>query len=732
MPLAAGTRLGPYELIAPVGAGGMGEVYRARDTRLDRIVAVKVAAERFSERFEREARVVASLNHSNICQVYDVGPNYLVMEFIEGVPLEGPLPVERAVRLACLICDALDAAHKKGITHRDLKPANILVTATGLKLLDFGLAQMEAPAPRAEDATQAMTLTQAGTILGTVCYMSPEQAEAKPVDARSDIFSFGLVLYEMLSGRRAFPGDSPIAVLAAILNQEPAPLDGSVPLELRDIVARCLRKSRNDRFQSARDLRAALESASLAKAPDDRPSIAVLPFSNMSRDEDNEYFSDGLSEEIINVLAQIPGLKVIARTSAFAFRGKEQDIRKIAEALGVRTVLEGSVRRSGNRIRVTAQLITAEDGSHLWSERYDREMADVFALQDEIAAAIAAALRIKLAVQPAARQYTPNLAAYEALLRAWHHVAQYTPESMTLAREYLEKAAALDPGYAATHSTLAMYFNALPVVGVMSAHEATPLARAAAERALAIDPDQPEALATLGWIRGAYDYDWNDGERLFRRALAHHQATPKVHWYAGHYELALGRIGSATEQIELALQSDPLNVAYRRSLAYCKHADGLEDEVVRECGRILELSDRDYWAYLLLTQIHEQRGQIEAALQSAQKAYSLAPWYLPVISTLAAMLQRSGDHASADAMLGKLADSAANGVPVSWMNYYLLVQKIDLAADWAAKAIEQRDALLRGFLLFPYARKLRRSARWPELAKKMNLSERFASRLDPV
>ncbi len=732
MPLAAGTRLGPYELIAPVGAGCMGEVYRARDTRLDRIVAVKVAGEQFSERFAREARAVASLNHSNICQVYDVGLNYLVMEFIEGAPLEGPLPVERAVKLACLICDALDAAHKKGITHRDLKPANILVTATGLKLLDFGLAQLETPASSAQDATQAMTLTQAGAILGTVCYMSPEQAEGKPVDSRSDIFSFGLVLYEMLSGRRAFPGDSPIAILAAILNKEPDPLGAAVPVELREIVARCLRKSRDDRFPSAVELRAALESASCAKTPQIQPSIAVLPFANMSRDPDNEYFSDGLSEEIINVLAQIPGLKVIARTSAFAFRGKEQDIRKIAEALGVRTVLEGSVRRSGNRIRVTAQLITAEDGSHLWTERYDREMADVFALQDEIAAAIAAALRIKLAVQPVARQYTPNLAAYEALLRAWHHVAQYTPEAMTLARQYLEKAATLDPGYAAAHSTLGMYFNALPVVGVMSTQEATPLARAAAEKALAIDPDQPEALATLGWIRGAYDYDWKDGERLFRLALAHHQATPKVHWYAGHYELALGRVGSATEEIELALQSDPLNVAYRRSLAYCMLAAGREEDVVRECGRILELNDRDYWAYLLLSQIHEPGGLLEDAIESARKAYARAPWYFPVISTLAALLQRSGDNAGATTMLGKLADTAAYGVPIGWMNYYLLVSEIELAADWAAKAIEQRDATLHGFLLFPYARKLRRSTRWPELAKKMNLSETFASHLASV
>jgi len=408
--------LGPYEILAPIGAGGMGEVYKARDTRLDRIVAVKVSNEQFSERFDREARAVAALNHSGICTLHDVGPNYLVMEYIEGTPLQGPLPVDQALKYAAQICDALDAAHKKGITHRDLKPANILVTASGVKLLDFGLAQVEPPS-KSGDATHSIDLTQAGTILGTAAYVSPEQAEGKSVDARSDIFSLGIVLYEMLTGRRAFDGDSVIAIVAAILYKEPAVLDA--PPALRSIVARCLCKSPADRFQSVTELRAALESAATVRPDGKQPSIAVLPFANMSADKENEYFSDGLAEEIINVLAHIPGLKVIARTSAFAFRGKEQDIRKIAESLGVRTILEGSVRRAGNRIRVTAQLISAEDGSHLWSERYDREMEDIFAIQDETAAAIAAALKTKLAVQPeASRQYTPNLAAYHAVLRA--------------------------------------------------------------------------------------------------------------------------------------------------------------------------------------------------------------------------------------------------------------------------------------------------------------------------
>src|SRR5579863_6827371 len=343
MPLASGTRLGPYEILSHIGAGGMGEVYKATDTRLGRIVAVKVLSSEFSERFEVEARAISAVNHPNICSLYDIGTyeghGYLVLEFLEGRPLQGPLPGDHALKVAVQIAAALEAAHSKGVTHRDLKPANIMVGQDGsVKLLDFGLAKL------AGNGSSDATRTIAGTVVGTVAYMAPEQAEGRPLDARADIFSFGAVIYELIAGRRAFPGDSMASVWSSVLRDNPSPLGSVAPPGLEIILMRCLRKHPSDRFQEIRDVRLALDAlraptqalcAQTIQAPMPRAeaSIAVLPFANLSADKENEYFSDGLAEEIINALTHVPGLKVTARTSAFVFRGEKQDIRKIAETL---------------------------------------------------------------------------------------------------------------------------------------------------------------------------------------------------------------------------------------------------------------------------------------------------------------------------------------------------------------------------------------------------------------
>ena len=409
MAFAPGDRLGPYQIIAPIGKGGMGEVYRAIDTRMGRDVAVKVMSGQFSDRFTREVRAIAALNHPNICTIHDVGPNYLVMEYVVGSPVKGPLPEPRAIELAQQIAAALEVAHARGITHRDLKPGNVLVTSDGVKLLDFGLATLssqqsdqsggvaasrpvapvEAKSSGSEDDFETLSprdiFTGVGVVMGTPGYMSPEQAAGTATDARSDIFSFGVMLYEMLAGRRAFAANSVLATIAAVCDSEPEPIE--VSPEVAQIVTKCLRKTPAERYRNVMELRLALEKAAAALTKR-TPSIAVLPFVATGAPE-HEYFGDGLAEDIINALSAVDGLKVIARTSTFAFKHQAQDVRGIARTLGVDHVLEGSVRASDNRIRVTAHLIAASDGTQLWSKRYDRDLTDVFEIQDEISNAIA-------------------------------------------------------------------------------------------------------------------------------------------------------------------------------------------------------------------------------------------------------------------------------------------------------------------------------------------------------
>src|SRR5260221_175740 len=378
-----------------------------------------------------------------------------------------------------------------------------------VKLLDFGLAKLIGPAAVAAEAETATLRTVPGTIVGTAAYMSPEQAEGRELDARSDIFSFGLVLYEMLAGQRAFRGDSWISTLAAILHDEPRSLrdiKAAIPALVEQHVARCLRKDPLQRFQTMLDVKQALAEAALpVVTKEEAASIAVLPFVNLSADKENEYFSDGLAEEIINALTKVPELRVIARTSAFTFRGKEQDLHTIGQRLRVGTILEGSVRRAGNRIRVTAQLIKVADESHLWSESYDREMTDIFAIQDDISKAIATALKVKLA---APRHCTANIEAFQCYLKGLYWYQRYTPESLTKAKESFERALGHDPGYAPAYAGLAVFNYCIGTLGINRMIEMAPLAKSAAEKALAIAETLSEAHSVLGLLAGSSEYDW--------------------------------------------------------------------------------------------------------------------------------------------------------------------------------------------------------------------------------
>jgi eukaryotic-like serine/threonine-protein kinase len=717
---SAGDRLGPYELLAPIGAGGMGEVWKAKDTRVGRMVAIKRLTGQNVKRFQQEARTIAALNHPHICQLYDVGPDYLVMELVRGSTLRRPMPADEAVKLAIQIASALEAAHRKGIVHRDLKPANVMVTEAGVKLLDFGLAKREELPANGSLSTISAALTEPGVVVGTVAYMSPEQAQGLPVDARSDIFSFGVLLYEMLCGTRPFLRATALATLSAIVHDEPPAIETRAALV--QIVMHCLAKDPARRYQMMGEVRAALERAARPPA-DERPSIAVLPFVNMSREGDDEYFSDGLAEEISNELGHAPGLKVIARTSAFAFKGQNLDIRRIADALGVTNLLEGSVRRDGNRLRVTAHLIAAADGTRVWSERYERELTGVFAIQDEIAAAIAGALQVRLSAERAAPRHPRlNLAAYEAYLKARFHLAKVTPESLARARHCLEEAISLDPAYDLAHGELAHYFIAQAVYGhELSAHEAIPSARAAARRALAINPSLPEAHAALGAVAALYDYDWREAGRQFRLAMARDPVPPYVRFHYGlYYLLPTGRPAEAVTELERGLEEDPLNLIGRTYRALCLQAAGRSADSVAELYRVLELDENFWFPHFLLGMNHAMAGAVADALRFAERAYTLAPWSTVAIGLLAGVSSCSGDSRRAEQLIAKLEPGDAFGAPHGLAHYFLLRSDVEAAAKWFEKAIEERHPAVL-FFQRTYGTALASSPRWPALAKMMHL-----------
>jgi eukaryotic-like serine/threonine-protein kinase len=590
MSIAVGTRLGPYEILAPLGAGGMGEVYRARDTRLGREVAVKVLPEALSSdperlaRFEREARAVSSLNHPNVLAIHDVGAHagvsYVVFELLEGQTLRERLlaeriPVGRAVDYGIQLARGLAAAHDKGIVHRDLKPENVFLTVDGqLKILDFGLARRVAPAADA-DSTAAPTRTAAtepGVVMGTPGYMSPEQIRGQPADQRSDAFSLGAVLYEMLTGERAFRGASAADTLSAILREHPPPPSSRRPEvtpALDRVVARCLEKNPAERFQSARDLAYALQEsaqhstlpsvaarsarvraplwASIAAgalvllaalfatnagglrdrllsrgAPLRIQSLAVLPLDNFSHDPEQEYFADGITEELITNLAQIGSVRVASRTSAMRYKGTRKSVPEIGRELGVDGVLEGSVQRAGNRVRISAQLIEAATDRHLWASSYERDLSDVLSLQAEVARAIAGEIGVRLTPQERLRladRKAVDPEAYDSYLKGRYYLYRKTPADTRRSLDYFERAAAKQPDYALAYGGIAESYGQMAgsADDVLSPREAYPKAKAAAKRALEIDPTLGEAYVSLAWISFVFDHDIPGASDQFQR-----------------------------------------------------------------------------------------------------------------------------------------------------------------------------------------------------------------------
>jgi serine/threonine-protein kinase len=729
MALLPGDRIGPYEVLALLGVGGMGEVYKARDTRLNRVVALKtLSGEKIADagrrsRFLLEAQAAARLNHPNIVTIYEIseenGVGFIAMEYVPGATLErmnagAGLRLNDAMKYAADIADALATAHAAGIVHRDLKPANVMVTEDGrTKLLDFGLAQfIQAAPPEDQTATQH---TLPGTIVGTAAYMSPEQAEGRTLDARSDIFSFGLVLYEMLGGQRAFRADSWI----------PRPLRDirpAIPAAIERHVMRCLSKDPAQRFQTMTDVKRALaEAGSSGGVPEDAPSIAVLPFVNLTAGKENEYFGDGLAEEIINALAKVPELRVIARTSAFLFRGKDQDVRTIGQRLGVGTILEGSVRSAGHRIRIIAQLIRAADESHLWSERYEREMTDIFAIQDDISQAIAHALKVTLA---APRRSTTNVEAFQNYLKGLYWYQRYTPESLALAKESFERVLRQDAACAPAYAGLAVYYYGLGALSIKRMTEMAPLAKSAAESALAIDGTLSEAHSVLGLVAGAVEFDWTAAERHFQAAMAGEPVPPLVRVRYGLYFLTpRGRFEEAAAQYRRALETDPLSMMVHFGLAFALYCQGRYDHAIEHAAAAVDLYP-DYWlVHFAMGLALFRKGRLEQSIASLEAAVRLSPSFTLAAGFLASVYVRAGSRGrAAELMEGVSERSPAHYVsPACFAVYHAALGEADKMFECLQAAFSERDPYLTRLDAEPCFEPFRADRRYRDLLSRMNL-----------
>jgi serine/threonine-protein kinase len=693
----------------------MGEVYLAEDPRHRRQVAIKVlspeaAAALGPDRFLREIEIAAQLTHPHILPVHDSGSAdgrlYFVMPYVEGESLrqrlarEKQLPVEDALRIARDVADALSYAHSRGVVHRDVKPENILLESGHAVVADFGIA-------RALAASAGETLTATGMAVGTPAYMSPEQAAGdRNLDGRTDLYSLGCVLYEMLAGQPPFTGPTAESLVHQHLSAAPRPiaeLRPAVPAGVGAALQRALAKTPADRFRTAPELAAALAAGAEhgeARAPvaAGAPSIAVLPFVNMSGDPENEYFSDGLAEDIIDALTQVPGLRVMARTSAFSFRGKEQDVREIGARLNVEHILEGSVRRAGNRLRVTAQLVKASDGYHLWSQRFDREMTDVFAIQDEISQAIVEKLRLRLTEgRPLVKRYTENLAAYDLCLRARYHFQKATQEGREAGRRYCEQAIALDPNYALAYRVLSESYLWGAFFGFTDPREAIPRAKSAALEALRLDDTIAEAHGVLGAVLGAGEFDWPGAEREFRRALELNPSSADVRYYYANWHLqALGRVEQALAEIRRGVELDPLDPIYNAHMGYNLHATRQSEPAIAQLRHAIELGPAYYLAYWYLSIAYALCGQLDEAVATAEKANELSGGTALTLGVLGRTYGLAGRTVEARQLLEELeARRRSSYVPGSSIAMvHRGLGDLEKALEWWTRGVDEHDLLL--------------------------------------